>query len=90
MLGIDFSGFVMLAVLAFFIHVISPNKYIGYFGFIAFLIANAFVWRPLRIATNMVQFAGPRIWSTRISTATNRSSPDSCGSHCIGAFSACC
>ena len=58
MLGIDFSGFVMLAVLAFFIHVVSPNKYIGYFAFIAFVIANAFVWRPLHIATNMVQFAG--------------------------------
>jgi hypothetical protein len=58
MLGIDFSGFVMLAVLAFFIHVISPNKYIGYFGFIAFVIANAFVWRPLHVATNLVQFGG--------------------------------
>jgi len=58
MLGIDFSGFVMLAVLAFFIHVISPNKYVGYFAFIAFVIANAAVWRPLHIATNMLQFGG--------------------------------
>ncbi|HZQ69091.1 MAG TPA: M1 family aminopeptidase [Terriglobales bacterium] len=55
--GIDFTLFVFLAVLAFFIHVISPNKYVGYFGFIGFAIVNAFIWRPLHIATNLVQFA---------------------------------
>ncbi|MFZ0636524.1 MAG: M1 family aminopeptidase [Candidatus Acidiferrales bacterium] len=54
--GVDLSGFVFLAVLAFFIHVISPNKYIGYFGYIAFLFANIFIWRPLHVASYMVQF----------------------------------
>ena len=54
--GIDFSGFIFLTVLAFFIHVLSPNKYVGYFGFIAFVVANALVWRPLHVATNLVQF----------------------------------
>jgi ABC-2 type transport system permease protein len=44
-------------VLAYFVHVISPNKYIGYFAFIAFVIANQFVWRPLHVATRLVQFA---------------------------------
>ena len=54
--GIDFSLFIFLAVLAFFIHVLSPNKYVGYFAFIAFAIVNLFVWRPLHVATNLVQF----------------------------------
>jgi ABC-2 type transport system permease protein len=54
--GIDFSGFIFLAVLAFFIHVLSPNKYAGYFAFIAFTIVNIFIWRPLHVATYLVQF----------------------------------
>ena len=41
----DGSFFLFTAVLAFFIHTISPNKYVGYFAYIAFLILNAFVWR---------------------------------------------
>lgn len=52
----DFSEFLFLGVLAFFIHVISPNKYIGYFAYIVFLIANQFAWSPLHVATNMVKF----------------------------------
>ena len=54
--GIDFSLFIFLAVLAFFIHVLSPNKYAGYFAFIGFVIVNLFIWRPLHVATNLVQF----------------------------------
>ena len=56
LLVMNFTLFIFLAVLAFFIHVVSPNKYIGYFVFIAFLIANQFVWRPLNIGTLLVQF----------------------------------
>jgi hypothetical protein len=56
LLVMDFTAFVFLAVLAYFVHVISPNKYVGYFAFIAFVIANQFVWRPLHIATLLVQF----------------------------------
>jgi hypothetical protein len=56
LLFMDFTSFMFFAVLAYFIHVISPNKYIGYFGFIAFAIANLFAWRPLRVATLLVQF----------------------------------
>jgi ABC-2 type transport system permease protein len=52
----DFTTFIFLAVLAYFVHVISPNKYVGYFAFIAFLIANQFAWRPLHVATRLVQF----------------------------------
>jgi hypothetical protein len=54
--GIDFSTFLFFAVLAFFLHVISPNKYIGYFAYIVFAILNLFAWRPLHVATNLVQF----------------------------------
>src|SRR5262249_40032099 len=43
----DLSAFLFLAVLAFFIHALSPNKYLGYFFYIAFLAANQFIWRPL-------------------------------------------
>jgi ABC-2 type transport system permease protein len=56
MFGIDLTLFLFLAVLAFFIHVISPNKYIGYFIYIAFLILNIFIWRPLHVATYLAQF----------------------------------
>jgi ABC-2 type transport system permease protein len=52
----DGSFFLFFGVLAFIIHVLAPNKYVGYFIYIAFLMANAFVWRPLNVATNMVQF----------------------------------
>ena len=52
----DFSLFVFSAVLAFLVHVLSPNKYAGYFGFVAFLIANAFIWTPLNIATRLVRY----------------------------------
>jgi len=52
----DFSLFYFFAVLAFFIHVLSPNKYIGYFGFVVFLIANGAIWAPLNIATRLVRY----------------------------------
>ena len=41
----DLLLFVALAVLAFFIHAVSPNKYLGYAIYIAFLTANVFMWR---------------------------------------------
>lgn len=53
----DLSFFIFLGALAFFIHVFSPNKYVGYFAYIAFFIVNVFVWRPLNVSTNLVQFS---------------------------------
>ncbi len=53
----DLSFFLFLGVFAFFIHALSPNKYIGYFIFVAFFIVNLFIWKPLNIASNLVQFA---------------------------------
>jgi len=52
----DGSFFLFFGVLAFLFHVLSPNKYMGYFLYIAFFIANLFIWRPLNIATDLVQF----------------------------------
>ena len=56
LLGRALLSFGFLAALAFLIHVLSPNKYIGYFAFIGVLVANAFMWRPLHVGTSMVQF----------------------------------
>ena len=54
----DLLLFVALSVLAFFIHAVAPNKYLGYAIYIAFLTANVFMWGPMNVATNLVQFAG--------------------------------
>jgi ABC-type transport system involved in multi-copper enzyme maturation permease subunit len=55
LLGQGLLSFGFFAAIAFFIHVLSPNKYVGYFAFIGFVIANAFMWRPLHVGTRMVQ-----------------------------------
>ncbi len=49
-------SFAFFTTLAFLVHVLSPNKYVGYFAFIAVLVANAFMWRPLHLASNMLRF----------------------------------
>ncbi|HBE69231.1 MAG TPA: hypothetical protein DDW52_13870 [Planctomycetaceae bacterium] len=45
--------FVMLSMLA---HVVSPNKYIGYFLFVILVIINSFIWSALEISTRMVRY----------------------------------
>ncbi len=52
----DLSWFVIVAILAFFVQALAPNKYVGYFVFIAFYSVNSFLWRPLNVATNLVPF----------------------------------
>ncbi len=54
----DLALFFFLGVLAFFIHTLSPNKYVGYFAYVAFLIVNLFIWKPINVASDLVQFAG--------------------------------
>jgi ABC-type transport system involved in multi-copper enzyme maturation permease subunit len=56
LLGQDMLSFTFLAAAAFLIHVLSPNKYVGYFAFIGCVVANVFMWNPLRVATLMVQY----------------------------------
>ena len=52
----DLSLFLILGVLAFFVHALSANKYAGYFAYVAFLIVNFSIWKPLNVASNLVQF----------------------------------
>jgi ABC-type transport system involved in multi-copper enzyme maturation permease subunit len=53
---LDFSRFFFLSILAFLIHVLSPNKYVGYFAYVAFLIVNAFVWIPLDVSSLLIRY----------------------------------
>jgi ABC-2 type transport system permease protein len=53
---VDFSLFFFLSLLAFFIHVLSSNKYVGYFAYVAFLIVNALIWIPLDISSRLVRY----------------------------------
>ncbi len=55
-LVVDFSLFFFLSILAFFIHVFSSNKYVGYFAYVAFLIVNAFIWIPLDVSSLLVRY----------------------------------
>ena len=56
LLVLDLTEFFCLLVLAVFIHVVSPHKYIGYFLFFVVIIANTFAWRLVDVETRMVRF----------------------------------
>jgi len=56
LLGWDLISFFCLMVLAILLHVLSPNKYVGYFAFVALMVVNGFVWSWLEIQSNLVQF----------------------------------
>ena len=51
--GLHLTWFIFLSMLC---HVLSPNKYVGYFMFIALLIANDFVWFALDVPSIMVNY----------------------------------
>ncbi len=53
---VDFSLFFFLSMLAFLIHVLSSNKYVGYFAYVAFLIVNAFIWIPLDVDSLLLRY----------------------------------
>jgi len=53
----DFSQMAYYCVVAFFLHVVMPNKYVGYFAFIAYFIADNFIWDALDWPSKMVRFA---------------------------------
>ena len=56
LLVIDFVKMCFLAMLAFLMHTLAPNKYIGYFLFIMAVVVNAFVWNLLRVDTLLFKF----------------------------------
>ena len=51
--GMSFLG---LIILSMFIHILVNNRYLGYFVFVAFIIANNFVWPALDIESNLIPF----------------------------------
>lgn len=53
---ISMVQFVCMMVLAILCHVVSPNKYIGYFGFIALIVINGIAWPLMGIQSRMLQF----------------------------------
>ncbi len=57
MLGYDLVRMFSLTILAVLVHVLSSNKYLGYFTFVAVVIANTFVWRMLRISSRLWMFS---------------------------------
>ncbi len=46
----------IISILAFVFHIALPNKYLGYFAFVGYLIFDAFAWSELNIATRLVDF----------------------------------
>ncbi len=56
LIAIDGARFFFLLILAIAAHTIAPNKYVGYFAFIGFVIANNFLWQLLRVETLLVRF----------------------------------
>jgi len=58
LLIMDLLSFVYLIVIALFFHYIINNRYIAYFAFVAFIIANQFVWGLFEINSNMLKFGG--------------------------------
>lgn len=55
-LVLDLLSMFFLVLLSMVAHVISPNKYIGYFLFIILVICNSFGWSLLEVSTRMVRY----------------------------------
>lgn len=55
-LMLDMVQMTCLCVLALFAHVVSPNRYFGYFLFVTLVIANAFAGYLLNIDSNMISY----------------------------------
>jgi ABC-type transport system involved in multi-copper enzyme maturation permease subunit len=53
---LDLLKLVALMTLAFFSHIVSPNKYVGYFVFIVLVIIDSFLWGWLEVSTHLVNF----------------------------------
>jgi len=53
---IDFSGFLLLVVIAMFLHSLINNKYLAFFAFVIFLVLNSLIWSLMEVESNMVQY----------------------------------
>lgn len=54
--AIDLIRFIPLIVLSMLVHTLVNQKYVAFFAFIVVLITNAYIWGPLDVSSNMVQF----------------------------------
>ncbi|GAB4044535.1 M1 family aminopeptidase [Spirosoma jeollabukense] len=55
-LVIDLLRYAPIIVLSMLVHTLVNNKYVAFFAVVALLIANAYVWTPLDVQSNLVQF----------------------------------
>ena len=53
---IDLLRFLPIIVLSMLVHTLVNNKYVAFFAVVAILIANAYIWAPLDVQSNLVQF----------------------------------
>ncbi len=56
LLVLEFLRIYFMIVMAMLIQVLSPNKYVGFFAFIIFLVANQFVWTLLGVESIMFRY----------------------------------
>ncbi|CAN5396271.1 M1 family metallopeptidase [soil metagenome] len=55
-LVIDLLRYAPIVILSMLVHTLVNNKYVAFFAVVALLIANAYVWTPLDVQSNLVQF----------------------------------
>ncbi len=51
---IDLLRFLPIIVLSMLVHTLVNNKYVAFFAVVAILIANAYMWTPLDVQSNLV------------------------------------
>ena len=54
--AIDGLRFIPLIILSMLVHTLVNNKYLAFFIFVALLMMNAYIWTPLDVDSNLVQF----------------------------------
>ncbi|TAE30038.1 MAG: hypothetical protein EAZ91_11365 [Cytophagales bacterium] len=53
---LDILRFIPVIVLSMLIHTLVNNKYVAFFAVVVVLIANLYIWEPLDVQSNLVQF----------------------------------
>ncbi len=56
LLGYDVLKMTFFVALFMFVHTLSPNMYLGFFLCIIAIAVNTFMWGPLDVSSNMLQF----------------------------------
>lgn len=53
---VSLSRLVPIIVLSMLLHTLVNNKYVAFFAVVVFLITNGYIWGPLDVQSNLVQF----------------------------------